>query len=64
MSIEKLKNEITILDMDNENHLEIYYEYYYGDDLSHSQCKRKALKKLNQNRLIKLNRLMLNELKI
>jgi len=64
MSIEKLKNEITILDMDNENHSEIYYEYYYGDDLTHSQCKRKALKKLNQNRLIKLNRLMLDELRI
>ena len=64
MIIENLKKQITVLDMNNKNHIEIYYEYYYGDDLTHSQCKRKALEKLNQNRLIKLNRLMLDELRI
>ena len=32
MIIENLKKQITVLDMNNENHIEIYYEYKYGDD--------------------------------
>ena len=64
MTIENLKKQITVLDMNNENHIEIYYEYKYGDDLTHAQCIKKALAKLNKDREVKLNKIMLDNLGI
>tara|TARA_R100001082_G_scaffold101879_1_gene71635 strand:+ start:352 stop:546 length:195 start_codon:yes stop_codon:yes gene_type:complete len=60
MTIENLKKQITVLDMNNENHIEIYYEYKHGDDLTHAQCSKKALAKLNKMREVKLNKIMLD----
>jgi len=64
MAIENLKKQITVLDMTNENHIEIYYEYKYGDDLTPAQCVKKALAELNKMREIKLNKIMLDNLGI
>ena len=64
MTIENLKKQITVLDMNNEDHIEIYYEYKYGDDLTHAQCIKKALAELNKIRKVKLNKIMLDSLGI
>ena len=55
-----LQTPITKLNTNNEEHLEIYYEYKYGDDLTPAQCVKKALAKLNKDREVKLNRIMLD----
>ena len=62
MAIENLKNEITKLDINNQEHLEIYCEYKNGTDLTSSQCARETLEKLNENRRYKLNQLILNKM--
>jgi hypothetical protein len=64
MDIENLKKQITVLDMNNEDHIELYYDYKYGDDLTHAQCVKKALAKLNKIREVKLNKIMLDNLGI
>ena len=64
MTIENLKKQITVLDMNNKNHIEIYYEYKHGDDLTPAQCIKKALAELNKIRKVKLNKIMLDNLGI